>query len=109
MAYTKSQREEIVQTNADFRRKIAGCLHTHCRYLYDTDHETRPTGELRQVLSVLASPWPHVEAAGRAIVDYPSQDSLDDITALTDSAVLDLIPAVWPMLVSAWSGEVVTP
>lgn len=109
MAYTKSQREEIVRNNTAFRDQIAGCLHTHARFLYDTDHETRPAGELRQVLSVLANPWPHVESAGRAVIYYPSQDSLSDITALDDAAVLALIPSVWPMLVAAWSGEVVTP
>lgn len=109
MAYTKSQREEIVQTNSDYRRTIAGCLFTHARYLYDVDHETRPAGELRVVLSVLADTTTFVTATGRAILLYPSQDSLSDITALDDTAVMNLIPAVWPMLVSAWSGEVVTP
>jgi hypothetical protein len=41
------------------------------------------------------------------VLFYPAQDALADITALTDQNIMDQIPAVWPMLVSAWRGEVV--
>lgn len=109
MAYTKSQREEIVRSNQEFRDQIAGCLITHTRYLFDVDHETRPDAEMRQILSVLANPWPHVEATGRAVIYYPSQDNLGDISGLDDQAVLALIPSVWPMLVAAWSGVTAAP
>lgn len=109
MAYNKAQREEIVLTNQGYQRQISGCLYTHARYLYDTNHETRPAGELAVVLSILSNTQPHVTATGRAVLLYPSQDNLSDITSLTDAAVMALIPAVWPMLVSAWRGEVVTP
>ena len=109
MAYNKAQRDEIVLTNQGYRQQISGCLYTHARYLYDVDHETRPAGELACVLSILADTTAFITATGRAVLFYPSNDALADITALTDQDIMDLIPAVWPMLVSAWRGEVVVP
>lgn len=109
MAYNLAQREEIVQTNQDYRRKVAGALSKHCRYLFDAQRANLSEAEQRQMLSILASPWPHVEAAGRAVIYYPTQDNLSDITALTDTAVQNLVPSIWPMLVAAWGGTLATP
>lgn len=107
MAYNKAQREEIALTNGEFQRQVGGCLYTHARYLYDTDHSTRDANEMAIILSVLADPAPFAVSASRAFLQYPSQDSLADVTSVTDNAVLTLIPTLWPMLVSAWRGVVV--
>lgn len=104
MAYTKAEREEIIRTNTQYRDQIAGCLYTHARYLHDAQAEMLSDRELRQVASILASPAPHIDAVARAVIHYPTNDSLSDIASLTDGSVMDLIPALWPMLVTAWSG-----
>jgi len=107
MAYSKAQREEIALNNGEFQRQIGGCLYTHARYLYDTGHSTRPADEMAIILSVLADPAPFVVATCRAFLHYPTQDSLSDVTAVTDNDVLTLVPTLWSMLVSAWRGVVV--
>lgn len=104
MAYNKAQREEIALTNGEFQRQVGGCLYTHARYLYDTDHTTRSDDEMAVIRSILADPAPFAVSTSRAFLHYPSQDSLSDITSVTDNDVMTLIPTLWPMLVSAWRG-----
>lgn len=39
----------------------------------------------------------------------PTMDALTDVTTLTDAQVQTQIESAWPMLVSAWTGEVAAP
>jgi hypothetical protein len=42
----------------------------------------------------------------RAVLHYPTMDGLSDVATVTDAQVMDLIPTLWPMMVSAWRGVV---
>lgn len=109
MAYTYEQRETIALTDTVYQRRIGGALWRIARYLYDVDHSERAANEMRIILSVLADVSPYVVSAGRAVLNYPAMDALTDVTTLTDAQVQTQIEGVWPMLVSAWTGEVAAP
>lgn len=108
MAYTKAQREEIALSNGAFQRQVGGCLFTHARYLYDVSKskQDRDPDETAIVLSVVANVDPFVVPMSRAVLHYPTMDGLSDVATLTDAQVMDLIPTLWPMMVSAWRGVV---
>ena len=43
------------------------------------------------------------------MLNYPAMDALTDVATLTDAQIQTQIEGVWPMLVSAWTGEVAAP
>jgi len=101
-------RARSARRNGAFQQQVGGCLVTHARDLYDVTRGKQDRGpdEAAIVLSVVANVEPFVVPMSRAVLHYPTMDGLSDVATLTDAQVMDLIPTLWPMMVSAWRGVV---
>lgn len=109
MAYNYEQRNSLAESDDTFRGQVVGALFTHAAYLYDGASPQPQGAELRIALSIISNIGPFITTTARAILYHAEQGELADVTSLTDGAVLTAVQTSWPMLVAAWTGEVVTP
>lgn len=92
-ALTLAQRTQAARQPGEFSDQIRAALLKHARWVRDALGESAPSKSL--AYAVMQDADAYVLRFASWYLVHPSADAVEDVAAITDQNVMDMIPTLW--------------